>query len=111
MYAAVLVLKNAHLHTHINVELTVPDLNLILFIAQGFTNGVIADKLIMSDSTLAHHLTAIYKDTGAGTHGGLTTFGYANKFIKLVNGAAEKNWEDNTEVQWEWRQRKYGDGR
>ncbi|MBK5283784.1 MAG: hypothetical protein JJE25_00135 [Bacteroidia bacterium] len=109
MHAFVLVLRNAHMLHHTDVELTVFELNIIFFLAESFKLGTIGYKLDKSDVTMGHIICALYEKTGAGTHAGLVTFGFLNKFLKNENGTVAKGWENNDEVVWEWRKRKRGE--
>ena len=111
MHLWVLVLKNAHLLTRANVELTVLELIVIYMLAKSFMLGTIAQKLDKKDDTINHIICRLYEKTGAGTHPGLVSFGFVNQFLRRENGDVAIGWEDKTEVQWEWRQRKYGEGR
>jgi DNA-binding NarL/FixJ family response regulator len=106
----VLVLKNAHLKTGDDVKLPKCDLSIIWLVAHGFTNKVISEKLCMSIHTLGHHITEIYKSTGAENQTDIAMFAIDNNLVKKINGYIIKNWETN-EIPWVWEKRKYGEMR
>ncbi|HLG34861.1 MAG TPA: LuxR C-terminal-related transcriptional regulator [Bacteroidia bacterium] len=105
-----LVLIKAHLKTGDDVKLLKCYLSIIWLVAHGFSNKVIAEKLYMSINTLGHHITEIYKSTGAENQTELTVFAIDNDLVKKINGAIIKYWETN-EIAWVWEKRKYGEMR
>jgi DNA-binding CsgD family transcriptional regulator len=110
MEAWVLVLKKAHLKTGDDVKLPKCDLEIFWLLAQGLDNAAIGDELCMSVNTVTHHLTPLFKSTGARNRTELTLFGIDNKLVKKTDGVYIKNWETD-DIAWVWEKRKYGEMR
>lgn len=59
-----------------NHSFTISEINIFVFVAKGFSNSEIAEKLVISKNTVRFHLKNIYKKTTIKSRLALIKFGY-----------------------------------
>jgi DNA-binding NarL/FixJ family response regulator len=58
--------------------LTVREVEVVRLIAAGDSNRAIAEKLVLSEKTVARHVSNIFGKVGATSRSGVTAFAYDN---------------------------------
>lgn len=75
-------IQNPFIKTKVTVNLSAREIEILSFIAEGYTNGEIADKTFTSKRTIETHRKNLLEKTGAKNSAALIKFAIVNDLIK-----------------------------